>query len=255
MLNASDFNSTTQIGHGAGTAQTFCFQCSGVGTGGTTGGGTTGGGTTGGGTTSGTSANLVPGWNLVGNSSSGPLNMTGLLSDPAKVNTVWKWISSKGGWAFYTPSTAFTDWGAAYAAGKGYDFLTTVNGGEGFWVNAKTSFTLSLPSGGALSSSSFQMMSAGWNLISVGDSPTPSGFNSALSAFSAPPTPGAAPVVPLNLTTLWAWDAGKGNWYFYAPSLEAKGGTVLVDYITQKGYLDFGTKVLDPVTGFWVNHP
>lgn len=43
-------------------------------------------------------------------------------------------------WAFYTPSLT-TAALAAYAAGKGYDVLTTINSGEGFWVNAKISFT------------------------------------------------------------------------------------------------------------------
>jgi len=72
----------------------------------------------------------------------------------------------------------------------------------------------------------------------VGDSPTPRAFNNAI-----------------NVTTLWAWDAVKTNWYFYAPSLDALGASALSDYITSKRYLDFGTKTLDPTMGFWVNKP
>jgi hypothetical protein len=139
---------------------------------------------------------------------------------------------------------------ADYATGKGYDVLTTINGGDGFWVNAKTAFTAQLPAGTAITSASFQTMASGWNLIAIGDNKTPRQFNQLLSA--TPPSPRA---IPLNLTTLWAWDAVQTNWYFYAPSLDAKGGTALTDYITTKGYLDFGAKTLDPTTGFWVNHP
>ncbi len=56
-----------------------------------------------------------------------------------------------------------------------------------------------------------------------------------------------------NITTLWAWDSAAANWYFYAPSLDANAG--LTNYITGKGYLDFGVKTLTPTTGFWVNKP
>jgi len=57
----------------------------------------------------------------------------------------------------------------------------------------------------------------------------------------------------ITLTTLWAWGGVLTNGYFYAPSLDKGGG--LTSYITSKGYLDFGTKALDPTTGFWVNKP
>jgi hypothetical protein len=104
--------------------------------------------------------------------------------------------------------------------------------------------------GTALSSSSFQTLPSGWSLIAVGDNKSPGQFNLALSAIAP-----ASGLIPTNLTTLWAWNAAQVNWYFYAPSLEAQGGTALADYITVKGYLGFGTKVLDPSTGFWVNKP
>jgi len=55
--------------------------------------------------------------------------------------------------------------------------------------------------------------------------------------------------------TLWAWEAASSNWYFYAPTLAAQGGTKLSEYVTGKGYLDFvatGRK-LGSGGGFWVN--
>lgn len=196
-----------------------------------------------------TALNLVADWNLLGNSSSVPLDVAAAFGDPGRVLSVWKWIASGTSWAFYTPSLSAQPL-ADYAGGKGYTVLSTINPGEGFWVNAKTPFAAALNTGKAIESASFQGMPSGWNLIAIGDGKAPRAFNSALSL--TPPTAG---VIPPNLTTLWAWDATKANWYFYAPSLDAKGGTVLGDYIAGKGYLDFGTKVLDPATGFWVSMP
>ena len=190
--------------------------------------------------------NLVVGWNLLGNSSSTSLNVASAFGDGSKVTTVWKWVASKANWAFYTPTIA--DGGAAYAASKGYDFMNSVAGGEGFWVNANTAFSASLPAGTAINSASFQGMASGWNLIAIGDNKTPRAFNNAIGL-----TPPSAGELPINLTTLWAWDATLANWYFYAPSLDKSGG--LTSYIQSKSYLDFGTNVLTPTTGFWVNNP
>ena len=63
--------------------------------------------------------------------------------------------------------------------------------------------------------------------------------------------------IPINVTTLWAWDAEKGSWYFYAPNLDAQGGSALQTYIGNKGYLDFTStsKKLGGAIGFWVNVP
>lgn len=190
---------------------------------------------------------LAQGWNLAGNGSAGPIAVANVLGESSKVTTVWKWVTSGStaginypAWAFYTPTQ--NDGGQAYATSKGYDFLTTIKAGEGFWVNAKAEFNAPLPGGTAITSSAFQNIPSGWNLIATGDGKTPSQFN----ALAAPNTP---------LTTLWAWDAQVANWYFYAPSLEAKDGTVLADYIAAKNYLNFGNKVLDPTMGFWVNKP
>ena len=219
----------TNLMHAAQTWTPFCYQC----------------GTT---TGSASTMNFLSGWNLAGNGSSGAIDVATVFGDKAKVNSVWKWVGATSKWAFYAPSQI--DGGASYANGKGYDFLTSVAGGEGFWVNAGAAFTAPLPTGTAVSSGSFQSMPSGWNLIAIGDGKTPSGFNTSLS--TSPPSPG---VTPLNLTSLWAWDATKSNWYFYAPSLEAKGGTSLTDYITSKNYLDFGTATLGPTAGFWVNKP
>ncbi len=201
-----------------------------------------------------TSVNLSTGWNLLGNSINAPLDVATTLGDATKIITVWKWIPATSKWAFYTPAMTAADL-AAYAASKGYDVLTTINGGEGFWVNAKAAYTAELPAGTAISTNNFadqptppNSLPTGWSLIAIGDNKTPKTFASAISA-----TTPVAGVVPASITTLWAWDSGLSNWYFYAPNLDNSGG--LANYITTKGYLDFGAKTLDPATGFWVNHP
>ena len=80
----------------------------------------------------------------------------------------------------------------------------------------------------------------------------PRDFNSALAA--TPPQPG---VTPQNFQSLWAWDATQSRWYFYAPSLDAQGGSAMADYIAGRGLLDFSAagRVLDPASGFWVLKP
>ncbi len=190
--------------------------------------------------------NLVSGWNLLGNSSSTALNVVSAFGDSSQVAAVWKWIAPTAKWAFYTPTQ--TDGGAAYAASKGFDALTSVAGGEGFWVNAKTAFSVASPTGTAIDSASFRNLPPGWSLLATADNKTPSEFNNALNLTTL-----AAGEIPNNFTSLWAWDAALDKWYLYAPSLDATGG--LAAYIQGKGYLDFSTsnKRLGPGVGFWIN--
>jgi hypothetical protein len=191
------------------------------------------------------------GWNLLGNSTDTPLNVATAMTDANMINSVWKWNPTTSNWAFYTPAQA--DGGAAYAASKGYELLTSINSGEGFWLNAKIPFVFALPIGNLLPAATAQTPPApGWSMVSVGQNTTPSVFNTALSS-----TPPATGTIPTNLTSLWAWDNAQGNWFFYAPSLEAQGDTALADYNSSKGYRDFNatSKTLGPGMGFWVNKP
>ena len=192
------------------------------------------------------SLNVISGWNLLGNGMSTAITVANVFNNADKVTSVWKWLPASANWAFYAPS--LSDGGAAFAASKGYAFLTSIAAGEGFWVNAKA--TLAQPlAGTAVASSSFKTtLASGWSLLATGDRPTPSAFNRLINNSDTPPSPG---VVPVSVTTLWAWDPTRANWYFYAPSLEANGG--LSAYITSKTYLNFGEGVLEPTAGFWVN--
>jgi probable HAF family extracellular repeat protein len=74
---------------------------------------------------------LTSGWNLLGNGGEASITVSASFSDSTKVATVWKWVISGTttgitypAWAFYTPLQS--DGGKAYAASKGYEFLTTV---------------------------------------------------------------------------------------------------------------------------------
>jgi len=191
---------------------------------------------------------FAPGWNLLGNSWGQTFSVVPMFSDTATVTTVWKWDAANSGWQFYAPSMDANTL-QTYAAGKGYGVLNEINPGEGYWINAKAPVTLSVQP-----SASFNLtashLTAGWNLVATGNNVTPSAFNSSLS--ETPPSQG---IIPINLITLWAWDATMSQWYFYAPSLEANGG--LGDYTAGKGYLDFGAtgKTLGNGVGFWVNKP
>ncbi|MCF8212243.1 MAG: DUF1566 domain-containing protein [Rhodoferax sp.] len=199
---------------------------------------------------------LQPGWNLIGNGQDKPFDVVTLLGDPANVTSVWKWDALATGWQFYTP---LMDANAlqTFTASKGYAVLSAINPGEGFWVNAVQALSPVLPSGTPIRVTAFQpgqtyALKTAWNLVSVGNTLTPSAFNAGLSA-----TPPAVGVVAPNITSLWAWDNPQAKWYFYAPSLEGQGGTALFDYTASKGYLDFTTtgKTLGNSTGFWVNKP
>lgn len=195
-----------------------------------------------------TKLDMLQGWNLMGNSLNLALAVVPAFADTAVVTTVWKWDPVIPGWQFYTPMLTSSEL-QAYATNKGYGVLSVINPGEGYWVNAKVSATLSTQTGTAFALASGNLVT-GWNLVAIGNDLTPSAFNISMSA--TPPSPGT---IPINLTTLWAWENTLSKWYFYAPSLEASGG--LTAYITGKGYLDFAqnTKTLGNGTGFWVNWP
>ena len=186
---------------------------------------------------------LVSGWNLVGNGSTSEINVASVFGDASKYTTVWKWNSSAGTWSFYTPSLSATDL-AAYAQTKGYGVLSTINSKEGFWVNAKGAATASNSSNSAGAALLQSDVSVGWNLLASADGKTPTQLNASLS--SSLSSNGK------SITTVWAWDANTSSWRFYAPSLEAQGGTVLADYIANKKYLSF-VAPLGSTDGFWMN--
>lgn len=182
---------------------------------------------------------LSSGWNLLGNNAYRSIDVAATFGDVTKVTSVWKWNSSASKWAFYGPNQ--TNGGAAFAALRGYEVLTTINAGEGYWVNAKQPFSVQMPTGSAMAPLSITALPKGWHLIAAGDSPTPDDLSTEVGS--------------PNVISMWAWNSILQKWYFYSPSLQQRGGAALSDYAASKGYLDLteNNKKLDNGTGLWVN--
>jgi hypothetical protein len=193
---------------------------------------------------------VQPKWNLLGNSSGQSFQVAGVYADASWINSVWKWDAVLKRWQFYSPALKATEL-QTFANDRGYGVISEIRPGEGYWVNAKVASSVLLESGAAFNLTMANLVS-GWNLAATGNTVTPSLFNVSLSA-----TQPAAGVVPQNITSLWAWDGVSQGYYFYAPGLEAQGGSALSDYVSVNHYLDFtsSSKTLGPGVGFWVNKP
>ncbi|MDP1909406.1 MAG: hypothetical protein Q8K85_13990, partial [Hyphomicrobium sp.] len=107
--------------------------------------------------------NLIAGWNLLGNSSAAPIDAAA-FADAGKFTSVWKWNAAGTKWAFYAPSMTAPEL-AAYAAGKGYDVLTSIGPKEGFWVNAAAAAAVTGPAAAAVTLAASDLQQ-GWNLVS-----------------------------------------------------------------------------------------
>ena len=177
---------------------------------------------------------LSTGWNLAGNSTTTPMDVKTGIGAQAGIHSVWKWDASGSRWAFYAPSLDATGTLASYAATNGYNVLTTINPGEGFWVNALAPVAMGSQSGTGFSLASANLAN-GWNLVATADDVSPATFSSNVG----------------NVTSLWAWDSSNSAWYFYTPSLTT---TDLSNYIQSKGYRDFANLTLGKGRGFWVNY-
>jgi hypothetical protein len=197
---------------------------------------------------------LQSGFNLLGNALDIPLDVVATFGNQdsplAGVTTntisVWKWNATQARWAFYSPQLSAAD-NVAYSAIHSYDALSTINAGEGYWVNVIDPMTLPAQTGNGVSwgSAEFSVLGVGFNLIATIDAISPSQFSALVSASSSP-----------AFATLWAWNTLAANWYFYSPLLESSGGLAAVkSYANTHNYLHFQDtgKLLGIGTGFWVN--
>ena len=193
---------------------------------------------------------VAAGWNLLGHPINQSLVVADKFGDASKVSSVWKWDAGKANWQFYAPGLNASDL-LAYATAQGYGVLSEISPGDGYWVNARTPADFGTLCGSAVNLRQSSLAS-GWNLVSTASVVTPQDFNLTLS--TTPPTTGQ---VPINMTSLWAWDAATSKWYFYAPTLDTLGGSALVNYIKDQNYEDFGSsaKTLGNGVGFWVKRP
>lgn len=163
---------------------------------------------------------LVADWNLL--SSVVPVNVGNLFADQALYHSVWKW--QKNSWAVYLPGESPA---GTYATAKGFGVLADINPGEGFWVDASGTTSLTVtgtPVYGELT------VTSGWNLVGLKSTQA-----TTVTDLLATQT---------GIISLWRW-AG-GTWDVYLPGEETPGS-----YAAAKG---FGTVVtINPGEGFWVN--
>lgn len=75
---------------------------------------------------------LASGWNLTGLKSEYPSTAASIIAEDSDIISLWKWHN--GTWAVAMPGETTP---GAYAASKNFAELTTINPGEGFWVNKK----------------------------------------------------------------------------------------------------------------------
>lgn len=204
---------------------------------------------------------IKKGWNLLGNSHGSTINMVATFGNyegdawmirgvTDSIVTVWKWDAYNAKWQFYAPRLN-PSYLPTYAAEHGFDVLTDIYPGDGFWVNATTATVVSQEAYPAdyITGNWNMGLPPGWMLGASPAAVTPNELAALLTP--TPPTPEAASAV----VTLWTWAADVGKWYFYAPSLAANGVDNLRNYQWQKGYLDFESmgKKIEVGEGFWAN--
>jgi len=161
------------------------------------------------------------GWNLL--SSTIGLQATD-FGDNGTYTSVWKWVD--GAWAVYLPGEQPL---GSYANSKGFSQFTSLNPGEGFWVNATGASTLTIPGtpvGGDLT------LANGWNLVGL-----KSAQSTTVVDFIAD-NPG--------IISLWKWE--NGTWAVSLPDEGAPGA-----YAASKGFSLFAD--IEPGEGLWVNVP
>ncbi|MBI3044835.1 MAG: fibronectin type III domain-containing protein [Betaproteobacteria bacterium] len=212
---------------------------------------------------------IATAWNMVGNSLNITLDVVAIFGNQdapvagvtANIDSIWKWDPVSDNWAFYSPQLTAAG-NAAYVSDPAhpYQLLSTVEPGEGYWVNATAAITLPDQSGSTFSYNATNfaalptsaLSTTSWYLISTFDTLTPSQFN--INMTPTPPAPGVVPTT--NFVSLWSWDAAQQKYYFYAPILEATGGLAAVkSYADTNGFLhfqDFG-KTLGIGVSFWVS--
>lgn len=189
-----------------------------------------------------TTWNIDPGWNLLGNHTIGPIDMSFAgLNDASKVNSVWTWNRTTGKWAFYAPSLSASDL-AAYAQGKGYEVLSSIPIKQGFWINASTRFTLSSYWNAHGDTLALYDLQKGWNLLGPTLAKTPAQILDALKPGLYAPDK--------SIATVWTWDAATSKWRFYAPNLDQAG--TLSDYINRRSFEPFVAPIAAG-EGYWIN--
>jgi len=163
---------------------------------------------------------LVKGWNLIN---------TPVQPDDSSAETVlngldyvsaWKWVNGK--WAVLLKDQDTQE----YASSKGFQVLSTINAGEGFWLNMNSAGSLTI-TGNAPSTSNLYFVQ-GWNLVGL----------------KTDAEKNITDIVPDNAISAWKWQ--NGNWAVWLPD-----SAQLQEYASSKGF-DILEKV-SATDGFWIN--
>ena len=168
---------------------------------------------------------IAPSWNLL----SLPVTPVDPATDKVlaqvknSVTSAWKW--ENGTWSVYLPGE--TDGGASYASSKSFGLLSTLNPGEGFWVNSKSVVQLTIPGATATGALTF---ASGWNLVGLKNS----------QAVTVAEMMTANP----QIISMWKWESG--TWAVALPAENSPG-----TYADSKGFGVLNT--INPGEGFWVN--
>jgi len=161
-------------------------------------------------------------WNLL--STNIAFSVTEKFSDGSSFASVWKWANNN--WAVYLPGE---ETAGEYATSKGFAVLTTINPGEGFWVNCLSGQTITLS---GIAETGGLSLTQGWNLVGLKASQGTT-IDALISGKEA------------NIISIWKWV--DNAWAVYLPG-EADGGA---SYADSKGFTLL--EEINPGEGFWVN--
>jgi hypothetical protein len=176
------------------------------------------------------------GWNLLGNSIDKSINVATMFGDTSKVTSVWKWDNAGNKWLFYAPSLSAAEH-QSYTSSKGFGLLTSIEGGEGYWVNAKVATDYGTQTGlGVIS----PKIGAGWNLVASGGTADSKDVSVEMFSHISKKT--------IDVASVWQWAGTK--WNFYAPSLVLDG--TLSSYQSSNNYGAFVGSISGAGKGFWV---
>ena len=176
------------------------------------------------------------GWNLLGNSVDKSINVATTFGDTSKVTSVWKWDNAGNKWLFYAPSLSAAEL-QTYAASNGFGVLTSIEGGEGYWVNAKTATDYGTHTGLGVTT---PKLGVGWNLIASGG--TADSKDVSVEMFSH------ISKKFVDVASVWQWAGTK--WNMYAPSLYMDG--TLASYLTSNNMGSVLGSISGNGKGFWV---
>lgn len=166
---------------------------------------------------------ISKGWNLL--SSLVSINPQSQLTEPS-FYSIWKWKNIKGTWSVRLPN--LEDKGQVYASSKGFEFLSYIEPGEGFWVQSDNDGTFFVQGYESITPLS---VTSGWNLVGLKT-------NQSIGIEALIGDKGS------KILSVWKWV--KNTWHVYLPQQSDKGAS----YAQAKG---FGViSAISPGEGFWI---